>query len=81
MLHAIKIYGRGECPQTLRAVETVRSMGMRFDYFDLDRDRHAAAWVRWKLGELRTPVVMVGMQVLANPTPAELSAAVGARAA
>lgn len=81
MLNAVKIYGRADCAQTFQAIGTLRSLGIRFDYFDLNRDRHAAAWVRWKIGELRSPVAMVGMTVLVSPTPAELTAAVTARAA
>ncbi|QOV89348.1 glutaredoxin family protein [Humisphaera borealis] len=81
MLHAIKIYGLPTCKQTARAVATLEAMGVGFDYFDLSLDRHAAAWVRWKNGDIQTPTIMVGMRVLANPSLRDLQAALGSEAA
>ena len=75
MLNAVKVYGVGRCPRTLRAMAMLEAMGVRYDYFDLDTDRHAAAWVRWKNGTAATPTVMVGLTVLADPTDAQLRAA------
>ena len=75
MLHAVKVYGVGRCPGTLRAVALLDAMGVRYDFFDLDADRHAAAWVRWKNGDAATPTVLVGLTVLARPTEPELKAA------
>ena len=80
MLHAVKVYGVGRCPGTLRAVALLDAMGVGYDYVDLDADRHAAAWVRWTNGGAAAPTVMVGLTVLPNPTERELRAALaGAR--
>lgn len=76
MLHAIKVYGVGRCPRTIRATALLEAMGVRYDYFDLDADRHAAAWVRWKSPDAPTPTVLVGMAVLAGPSDAQLRSAV-----
>ena len=81
MLNTVKIYGLPTCPQTTRAISTLKAMGVGFDFFDLSLDRHAAAWVKWKNGDVLTPTVMVGMQVLANPDMRDLQAALGSRAA
>ncbi len=75
MLHAVKVYGVGRCPGTRRAVALLDAMGVRYDYFDLDADRHAAAWVRWTNGGAAAPTVLVGLTVLADPTEPELKAA------
>lgn len=75
MLHAVKIYGVSQCPQTLRAMALLESMGIHYDFFDLENDRHAAAWVRWKNGDAPTPTVMIGLRVLAAPTEPDLRAA------
>ncbi|HEX8915748.1 MAG TPA: hypothetical protein VF796_25565 [Humisphaera sp.] len=80
MLHAIKVYGQPRDPGTIRAVGVLRAMNTPFDFFDLDHDRHAAAWVRWKNGGAATPTVLVGLKVLANPTEADLRDAVAATA-
>ena len=76
MLHAVKVYGIGRCPSTLRAMALLEAMGVRYDFFDLEADRHAAAWVRWKNGDAATPTVLVGLTVLARPTDPQLRAAV-----
>ncbi|MDB5297381.1 MAG: Glutaredoxin [Phycisphaerales bacterium] len=78
MLHAVKVYGVKRCPGTRRAAGLLDDLGVRYDYFDLDADRHAAAWVRWKCPGRPTPAVLVGLTVLAAPTPAELRAALAA---
>ena len=81
MLNTVKIYGLPTCPHTARAMAALSAMGVGFDFFDLSLDRHAAAWVKWKNGDVQTPTLMVGMQVLANPSVSELCAALGTRAA
>lgn len=81
MLNTVKIYGLPSCPQTMRAMTTLKSIGVGFDFFDLSIDRHAAAWVKWKHGDLPTPTIMVGLRVLANPAVDELRSAVTSKAA
>jgi hypothetical protein len=53
-------------------------MEIAYDYFDLEQARHAAAWVRWQNGgdAVRTPTIMIGLRVLADPTEATLKSAV-----
>jgi glutaredoxin len=72
MLHTVKVYGLNRCPQTLRATNLLRELGIGFDFFDLDTDRHARAWVQWKNGSIITPTIMIGLRVLVNPTTDEL---------
>jgi glutaredoxin len=76
MQHTVKVYGPARCPRTIRATALLQDMGVRYDYFDLDVDRHAAAWVRWKSPDAPTPTVLVGLAVLAGPSDAQLRAAV-----
>lgn len=76
MSHPVKVYGVGRCPRTRRAMALLDSAGVGYHYFDLDADRHAAAWVRWRNGDAApTPTVMVGSTVLANPADADLRSA------
>lgn len=77
MLHAVKVYGVGHCPRTQRAMDLLDSMGVAYDYLDLDQDHHAGTWVRWQGGgDARTPTIMVGLRVLIDPSEAVLKAAV-----
>lgn len=78
MLHAVKVYGVPSCTKSQLAINVLESLGVAYDYFDLEQDRHAAAWVRWQNGgdEARTPTIMVGLRVLIDPTEAVLAAAV-----
>jgi hypothetical protein len=78
MLHTVKVYGLGRCPRTVRITGLLRALDVPFDYFDLNADRHAAQWVRWRNGPhaVQTPTVMVGLRVMANPTETELATAV-----
>lgn len=81
MRNPVKVYGVPTCHRTRRVVGLLQSMNVSFDFFDLNFDRHAAAWVRWKCGNLRTPTLLVGLTVMAEPNEPELRAALGQQAA
>ena len=78
MLHAVKVYGLNHCPRTRQTTALLQALDVPYDFFDLDADRHAAAWVRWRSGNFQaiTPTVMIGMRVMPEPSETDLANAV-----
>lgn len=69
----IKLYGAGWCEDTRHTRDYLDSLGVAYDYVDVEQDEEAAAWVReHNDGKERKPTLDVAGQVLSVPTDHEL---------
>jgi mycoredoxin len=72
----VKVYGADWCGDTVRTLEQLKSLGVSYDYIDIEQDEHAARWVREQNdGKERKPTVKLGEQVLSVPSNQELETA------
>ena len=77
-MRAVKVYGVESCNGTRRALRYLEALGVGYDFFDLNRDGHARAWVRWKTGgEAVTPTIAVAGELLRGPTESDLARVLG----
>ena len=69
---------------TTRTREHLRSVGVEYDYIDIEKDRKAREWVKEQNGgKEKKPTVRIHDRVLAEPSNGELDrelAAAGLRA-
>jgi glutaredoxin len=64
----IKVYGANWCGDTQRTREYLDSLGIDYDYIDLDGDPSASDWVKSQNeGKEMKPTLVVGTSVLAVP--------------
>ena len=76
---SVKVYGADWCEDTRSAREQLDSLGVDYDYINIEDDAQAAAWVREQnQGKERKPTIKVGERVLSVPGAAELEEALGA---
>lgn len=60
MQDRIVVYGTDECPDTTRARQQLQSLGVPFDYVDVERDRDANEQVKqWNAGKRLTPTILL----------------------
>jgi glutaredoxin len=72
----IKVYGADWCGDTQGALNYLDSLGVDYDYIDVERDAPASEWVKAQNeGKERKPTILVGSRVLAVPKQDELEAA------
>ena len=72
----VKVYGADWCGDTVRTVEQLKSLGVAYDYIDIEEDEQAARWVREQNdGKERKPTVKLGEKVLSVPSDEELETA------
>jgi mycoredoxin len=71
----IKVYGANWCGDTQRTLEYLDSLGVDYDYIDLDTDASASDWVKSQNGgkELK-PTLAIGASILAVPDERQLKA-------
>ncbi|HEY0005315.1 MAG TPA: glutaredoxin family protein [Pyrinomonadaceae bacterium] len=75
----VKVYGADWCGDTQRTREHLDSLGINYDYINIEDDTQAAAWVREQnQGKERKPTVKIGERVLSVPDNTELEGALGA---
>ncbi|MCL2679811.1 MAG: NrdH-redoxin [Dehalococcoidia bacterium] len=70
----IDVYGAYWCPDTLRSLRLLDSMGIPYNWHDVDEDAAARAWVENKNnGQCRIPTIMFAEDaMLVEPSDAEL---------
>jgi mycoredoxin len=72
----VKVYGADWCGDTTRTLEQLKSLGVAYDYIDIEGDEQAAQWVREQNdGKERKPTVKLGEQILSVPSDEELETA------
>jgi glutaredoxin len=76
----VKVYGADWCEDNQRTLEHLDSLGVAYDYIDIEQDEQAARWVRDQNDGLeRKPTIKLGEQVLSTPSNEELEAALRER--
>ena len=74
---AVKVYGADWCGDTRRALQQLDSLGVSYDYINVDEDAEASRWVKEQNdGKERKPTIDLNGQVLRVPSPEELETAV-----
>lgn len=81
MMDRIIVYGTDSCPDTQRARQQLQSLGVSFDYVNVDRDPAANEQVKdWNAGKRLTPTIVLptgnvsdGSTRLAVPSADELA--------
>lgn len=69
----VKVYGAGWCEDTRHTREYLDSLGVVYEYVDIEQDERAAEWVReHNGGKERKPTLDVAGQVLSVPTEHDL---------
>jgi mycoredoxin len=72
----IKVYGADWCGDTKRTLKYLDSLGIDYDYVDVEQDESASEWVKSQNeGKERKPTLIVGSRVLSVPSESELKAA------
>ena len=75
-MEKVKVYGADWCGDTRRTLEQLNSLGVAYDYVNVEQDEQAARWVREQNdGKERKPTVKLGEQVLSTPGEEELESA------
>jgi mycoredoxin len=75
-MERVKVYGADWCGDTRRTLKHLDSLGVAYDYVNIEQDEQAARWVREQNdGRERKPTVKLGEQILSVPTDKELESA------
>ncbi len=76
----IKVYGADWCEDTQEARSHLDSLGVNYDYIDIEQDEEARRWVREQnQGRERKPTILIDERVLSVPSTQELDAALEGR--
>ena len=74
----MKVYGAGWCEDTTRTRSHLDSLGISYQYFDVDADPQAKQWVIQRNGgKQKTPTVDIGGRILVEPENDELDELLG----
>jgi mycoredoxin len=69
----IKVYGADWCSMTRRTLEHLNSIGVGYDYIDIEQDPAAREWVKKQNdGKERKPTVKIQDRVIAEPSAKDL---------
>jgi glutaredoxin len=69
----VKVYGADWCGDTQRTLKLLETLGVAYEYVDIEEDQQAALWVKEQNdGKERKPTVRLGEQALSVPTDEEL---------
>lgn len=72
----VKVYGTDWCEETQEVLGHLDSLGVKYQYINLDDDENAAAWVRHQNdGKEKKPTIDIGGIVLLTPSIADLDIA------
>ncbi len=75
-MEKVKVYGADWCGDTQRSLGHLDTLGVAYDYVDVEQDAQAAAWVKEQNdGKERKPTIKIGEQVLSVPSNQELESA------
>ncbi len=78
-MNRVKVYGADWCGDTQRTLMHLDSLGVAYDYIDVEQDEQASNWVKQQNGgKERKPTVKLGEQVLSVPGNQELESALRA---
>lgn len=73
-MFGVKVYGADWCEDTQHAREFLDSLGVQYQYVNIEEDESAARWVREQNGgKERKPTVDIAGQVLSVPSDHELT--------
>jgi mycoredoxin len=76
LVEKVKVYGADWCGDTQRTLRQLDSLGVGYDYVDVEQDEEASKWVKEQNeGKERKPTLQVGGRVLSTPTAGELEEA------
>jgi glutaredoxin len=69
----IKVFGADWCPMTNGTRKHLDSLGLRYEYVNVEKDKNAAQWLREQNGGAeRKPTGNIGGTVLSEPSNAQL---------
>lgn len=72
----VKVYGADWCEDTTAVRNNLDSLGVPYQYVDVEQDRQAQDWVKQQNGgKQKTPTLDIGGQVLVEPDERELELA------
>jgi mycoredoxin len=72
-MDTVKVYGAGWCEDTHETRAHLDALGVDYQYFDVDADPQAKAFVEEQNGgKQKTPTVAIGGRILIEPENAEL---------
>jgi mycoredoxin len=72
----VQVYGADWCGDTRHALEHLDSLGVAYDYINVEQDEKASEWVKQQNGgKERKPTIKVGGRVLSTPDDRELDSA------
>lgn len=75
-MNNVKVYGADWCGDTQRSLKQLDSLGVSYDYIDVEQDAQASEWVKEQNdGKERKPTIKVGEQVLSVPSDQQLESA------
>ena len=75
-MEKVKIYGADWCGDTQRSLKQLDSLGVAYDYVNVEEDEQASSWVKQQNdGKERKPTISIGEQVLSVPSNQELESA------
>lgn len=76
-MNKVEVYGADWCGDTKRTLRHLDTLGVDYDYIDVEQDAAASAWVKEQNnGKERKPTVKLGAgEVLSVPSDAELETA------
>lgn len=75
-MEKVKVYGANWCGDTQRTLNFLDSVGVSYDYIDVEEDEQASNWVKEQNGgRERKPTVKIGARVLSVPKDEELKGA------
>jgi len=70
----VEVYGADWCGDTQRTRRYLDSLGIVYQYINVEHDPQASAWVKQQNdGKERKPTVKIGKQVWAEPSDLELA--------
>ena len=74
-MFGVKVYGADWCGDTKKALRYLDSVGVEYQYINVEQDEKASDWVKEQNdGKERKPTITVGEKVLSVPTESELNA-------
>jgi glutaredoxin len=72
----VRVYGADWCGDTRHALERLDSLGVAYDYINVEQDKKASEWVKQQNnGKELKPTIKVGERVLSTPSDQELERA------
>ena len=75
-MNPVKVYGTDWCEDTAATCNNLDSLGVQYEYVDVETDAKAQAWIKEQNGgKQQTPTVDINGQILIEPDERELEEA------